>query len=91
MQQQKDNDIFELDSSVIKNQDSTLAPKNNSRETEPELVLKAEVVMEKSLSERWKTNRFWLVRATYYVLRSVWMIVMVIGGFIVWLISLLFI
>ena len=91
MQQQQDNDIFELDSSVIKNQDSTLAPKNNSRETEPEPVLKSEVLMEKSLSERWKTNRFWLVSAIYYVLRSVWMIVMVIGGFIVWLISLLFI
>ena len=91
MQQQKDNDIFECHSSVIKTQDSTLNSKNNSKETESETVLKAEVVAEKSFSERWKTNRFWLVRATYYVLRSVWMIVMVIGGFIVWLISLLFI
>lgn len=60
-------------------------------ETEPEAILKTKVVVEKSFTERWKTHRFWLVRGTYYVLYSVWMIVMVIAGFIAWLVSLLFI
>ncbi|WP_133240869.1 hypothetical protein [Marixanthomonas spongiae] len=45
----------------------------------------------RSFAERWKTNRFWLVRGTYYVLYSVWMVVMAIGAFIAWLIALLFI
>lgn len=45
----------------------------------------------KSFSERCRTSRFWLVRALYAVIRSVWMVVMVVGGFIVWLIAMLFI
>lgn len=87
MSKQIDNDNVEHDSSFLENQDSTLTSKNNSRKTAPE----AEVVEDKSFSERWKANRFWLVRGSYQFLRSVWTIVMFIGGFIVWLISLLFI
>lgn len=44
-----------------------------------------------SFSERWKTNRFWVVRATYHIFYSVWIVVMAIGGLIAWLIALLFI
>ncbi|HLW32029.1 MAG TPA: hypothetical protein VKX40_07190 [Aequorivita sp.] len=75
----------------LENQDSSSSSKNNSIKPEPHPVLKAEVVEEISFTERWKTNRFWLVRGSYYLLRTVWIIVMAIGGFIAWLISLLFI
>lgn len=85
MPQRKDTDNFENKSSDLKNQDSALSSKNNSREIE------AEVEEKKSFIEKWKTNRFWLIKGTYYVLQTVWMIVMVIGGFILWLISFLFI
>jgi len=85
MPQRKDTDNFENKSSDLKNQDSALSSKNNSREIE------AEVEEKKSFIEKWKTNRFWLIKGTYYVLQTVWMTVMVIGGFILWLISFLFI
>ena len=91
MSQRIDNDNVEQDSSVLGTQDSTLSSKNNSLETEPEPRTEAEVLEKSTFSERWKTSRFWLIRGIYHVLRSVWMVVMVIGGFIVWLISLLFI
>ncbi|WP_299390548.1 hypothetical protein [uncultured Gelidibacter sp.] len=48
-------------------------------------------IEKKSFGERWKTHRFWLFRGTYYVLFSVWAIVMAIGGAIAWLIAMLFI
>ena len=48
-------------------------------------------IEKESFSERWSNSRFWLVRGSYVVLRAVWTVVMVIGGFIAWLISLLFI
>lgn len=85
MPQRKDTDNFKNESSDLKNQDSALSSKNNSREIE------AEVEEKKSFIEKWKTNRFWLIKGTYYVLHTVWMTVMVIGGFILWLISFLFI
>lgn len=77
--------------SLLENQDSASSSKNNSIKTGSDPVLKAEVVKEISFTERWKTNRFWLVRGSYYLLRTVWIIVMAIAGFIAWLISLLFI
>ncbi|HZW76830.1 MAG TPA: hypothetical protein VFF21_00840 [Flavobacteriaceae bacterium] len=40
---------------------------------------------------KWRESRFWLVRATYVVAASVWAVVMVIGGFLAWLIATLFI
>lgn len=91
MSQQIDNDNIERDSSVLEAQDSRFTFENNLVETNSEPVRKAEVDKKRSFSERWQTNRFWLVRGSYHFLRSVWTIVMVIGGFIVWLISLLFI
>lgn len=91
MSQEIDNDNVEHDEPVLATQDSTLTSENNSRKTASEPVWKAEVVEKRSFSERWKTNRFWLVRGSYHVLHSVWMVVMAIGAFIVWLIALLFI
>jgi len=89
MSDQKDTDSFENDISDIKNQDPTMSSINNSIETESDVGI--EVEEKKSFIEKWKTNRFWLIKGTYYVLQTVWMIVMVIGGFILWLISFLFI
>ncbi|MGO3183914.1 MAG: hypothetical protein ACTIJ9_13895 [Aequorivita sp.] len=91
MTRQIDNENTDNKTSVLETQDSTSTSKNTTRETDSEPVLKAEVEEKKSFSERWETNRFWLVRGTYHVLRSVWMVVMFIGGLIAWLISLLFI
>lgn len=82
MSQQIDNDNV---------QDSTFTSKRTPKQPEPEPVLEAKVVEKTPFLDRWKTNRFWLVRGSYYVLRSVWMIVMGIGMFIAWLISFLFI
>lgn len=89
MSDQKDTDSFENDISDIKNQDPTMSSINNSIETESDVGI--EVEEKKSFIEKWKTNRFWLIKGTYYVLQTVWMTVMVIGGFILWLISFLFI
>ncbi len=91
MSQQIDNDNIERDSSVLEAQESPYTSKTNLEETDSEPVWEAEVIEKRPFSERWQTNRFWLVRGSYHFLRSVWTIVMVIGGFIVWLISLLFI
>lgn len=44
-----------------------------------------------SIAEKWKTHRYWLPRAVYFVLHSIWIVAMAIGGFIAWLISFLFI
>ncbi len=91
MSQQIDDDNLEPQNSILKPTNSSLTSKNNSKKPEPETVYEAEAVAKKSFSQRWETSRFWLVRGSYIVLRSVWMVVMFIGGFIVWLISLLFI
>lgn len=40
--------------------------------------------------EKLKNNRFWLVRVFYTIVSAVWTIVVVIGGFIAWLVSILF-
>src|SRR5690625_6840729 len=42
-----------------------------------------------SIAEKWKTHRYWLPRAVYFVLHSIWIVAMAIGGFIAWLISFL--
>ena len=86
MSKNKGADNFKnKNSSGLKNQDSALSSKSNPRKSE------VEIEDEMSFSEKWKTSRFWLVKGTYYVLHTVWMTVMVIGGFILWLISFLFI
>lgn len=86
-----DNDNAEDEDSILESQDSTFTSKNTSEKTKPEPVSESEVLERKSFSERWKTNRFWLISGSYHVLRSVWMVAMFIGGLIVWLISFLFI
>lgn len=91
MSKQKDSDYLEGDGSILETQDSTFTSKNNSKETDSEPAEEVEAVVKRSFSERWKTNRFWLVRGSYQFLRSVWMVAMIIGGFIAWLIAMLFI
>lgn len=91
MSKQLNSDNIERDSSVLEAQDSKLTFENSVLEMNSEADSELDVVKKRSLSEAWQTNRFWLVRGSYYFLRSVWTIVMLIGGFIVWLISLLFI
>lgn len=91
MSQQIDNENVEDDAPVSAAQNLTSTSKNDSSQTGPEPVKQAQVVEGKSFFERWKTSRFWLVRGIYYILFSVWMVVMAIGGLIAWLIALLFI
>ncbi len=91
MFQQKDNEDFESDGSVLKIRDSTLTPKNKKEKIHSDSDLIEKPVEKKSFAERWKTHRFWLVKGLYYLLHTIWMIVMIVGGFIAWLISLLFI
>lgn len=35
--------------------------------------------------DKWKNNRFFTVRATYYVCYSIWTVFMAIGGFFTWI------
>lgn len=91
MSKQVDNDNVEDDPSFLKTQKVALSSENTSSESNRKHTGKAAVVEKVSFIDRWKTNRFWLVRGTYYVLYSVWMTVIVIAGFIAWLISFLFI
>lgn len=65
--------------------------KEEEQEKDTEPVLEDDAAQEQSFSERWKTNRFWIIRATYHIFYSVWIVVMAIGGLIAWLIALLFI
>lgn len=44
-----------------------------------------------SFSDRWENSRFLALRILYHILRSAWTVVMVVGGFIAWLIAMLFI
>lgn len=43
-----------------------------------------------SISQKFKTHRYWIPRALYYLLHSIWIAAIAIGGFIAWLISLIF-
>jgi|GEM_PF-1659385 len=91
MQPQKNNAGIENEVSVLKIQGSVLSLKNTSKNGDDQHISKAENIEKPSFSERWQNHRFWLVKGSYYLLRSVWIIVMFTGGFIAWLISLLFI
>ena len=91
MSQQIYDDNLEQDNFVLEAQESTSTSKDETRAAKLESDFQEIVVEKKSFSERWKTNRFWLVRGSFHVLKSVWMVAVVIGGFIAWLISLLFI
>lgn len=91
MAEQYGNNAKENKGSGLAVQDDISSPTDVLGENEHEHVLEAEVVQETSFSERWKTHNFLLVRGSYFVLRSVWMVAMFIGGLIAWIISLLFI
>ena len=71
--------------------DSEIPSTNTDKIIEPDIVSEPVVEEEDSFIEKWKNNRFLLVRGTYYLLHSIWMVIMVVGGFIAWLIALLFI
>lgn len=73
------------------NQNFVGKPIQNPEESNTNPQSKPKFLKKKSFTEKWENHRFWLVRASYIVLRSVWMIVLAIGGFIAWLIALLFI
>lgn len=75
----------------LQGQDSTLASENPTDKPAHSASKKAITHEKRSFTDRWKYNRFWLIRASYHVLRTIWIIVMAIGAFIAWLISLLFI
>ena len=88
----KENDAnTELENATIEKQESVIASTNNENKIEPEIVSETEIEEEESFMEKWKSHRFLLVRGTYFFFHSIWMVVMVIGGFIAWLIALLFI
>lgn len=90
MPQQKNN-VRQNDDSSFKATETSSSNKNKAKNVIPESVLESEIEEKLPFLERWKTSRFFLLRGIYYVLYSVWMIVVVVGGFIAWLISLLFI
>lgn len=91
MSQRKDNDNVEHKGTILAVQDSTLSSKYTAKEKGSKPVEKAKIIKKKSFFQRLKTNRFWLIRGLYYVLHSVWIVVMAIGGFIAWLIAILLI
>jgi len=72
-------------------QNSTLTSQNNHDKKTHSVTKKNNTQKKRSFSDRWENNRFWLIRASYKILRTIWMIVMGIGVFIAWLISMLFI
>lgn len=83
MEDNKINERLETDDLSI--------PSEKSKEDSAESVLEAEIIDDRSFSERWKTNRFFLIRGAYYVIVSIWIVFMAVGGFIAWLIAMLFI
>lgn len=90
MSQQINKDTVEDKKAALETPEATSSSEIKVKEPASKSAHKTKTIKKKSFSERWKTNRFWLVRGSYYVLNTVWMMVMAIGGFIAWLISLLF-
>lgn len=43
-----------------------------------------------TFSQKLKTHRYWIPRAIYHLVRSIWIVAIAIGGFVAWLISLIF-
>lgn len=87
MSKQINTEDFEKQHAVLETQDALATSKKKSQKP----VIEVDVVKKKPFDERWRTNRFFLIRGTYFVLKSVWMIVMGIGAFIAFVISMLFI
>ena len=76
--------------------DATITPPNSALaseniEKELQTVEEGKVAEKKPLIEPLKTSRFFLIRVLYHILRSIWIVAMIIGGLIAWIISLLFI
>lgn len=58
-----------------------------------ELRLEREAIRDahrSSIIDKWRKHRYWLPRASYKLLQSIWIATIAIGGFIAWLISLVF-
>ena len=77
--------------SPLEMQDVVISPENEFVQPESEVVKEQIVREKKPLLEPLKTNRFFAVRILYHILRSIWIVAMIVGGFIAWIISLLFI
>lgn len=61
------------------------------RQKELRLAKEAERDAQRSSKiDKWRKSRYWLPRATYHLLHSIWITAMAIGGFLAWLISLIF-
>ena len=91
MLQETDNDNIEHELPVFETREAGLIVDTELKKAEFQSISKTPHLNKKSVSERMKTNRFWLIRAVYYAFYSVWMIVMAIGIAIAWLIAMLFI
>lgn len=89
MESQNEKQKVKTDKSSLSH-NSKFTSKESPTQVEAE-ILENNDIQDRSFLERWKNSRFWLVRGSYIFLVSVWTVVMVIGGFIVWLISFLFI
>ena len=81
----------ENEDSIIKTSNSTLTSENTSIESDPKPHQPIQVAKKKYFIDPLKTSRFVVVRGLYHVLRSIWIVAMVIGGIIAWIISMLFI
>ncbi|MCG2431087.1 hypothetical protein [Aequorivita xiaoshiensis] len=90
MSKKENGENTELENANLDKQELEVSSTNNESKIEPEIVSDPEGE-EDSFTEKWKNNRFLLIRGTYYLLHSIWMVIMVVGGFIAWLIALLFI
>ncbi len=94
MSNQKEEHHLEHTDSVVETSDSTSGSSTSdskSIETESEFVGTSIVEKKVPFLEPLKTNRFFLIRVLYYLLRSIWIVVMIIGGILAWIISMLFI
>lgn len=84
------NDTIKI-TSALEAEDSNLTSENKAIQETSETLPKNKVVKEMSFLEKWRTNRFWIIKGSYYLLHSIWLIVMSIGAFIAFVISMLFI
>lgn len=94
MSNQKEEHHPEHTDSVAETSDSTSGSSTSdskSIETESESIGTSIVEKKVPFLEPLKTNRFFLIRVLYYLLRSIWIVVMIIGGILAWIISMLFI
>lgn len=77
------------DSSLLGVQNPNAEIIDNTNKIASETTLKNKIDKKKTFVERWKTNRFWIIKGTYYFLHYTWVAVMAVGAFIAWLIAML--